>query len=143
LGDNGTADPGTDREHGHVAIAATRTKTKLGPARCIGIVIYRDVEVETLGETLSERFISPTDVRCVVDRRLGRIDESRSGDTGGPHLMPVAQALDHRDDRVDDLLGPGGRGWHPVFHDDVATLGDESACDLGAADVDSDCMHER
>ena len=100
-------------------------------------------EVPRGGEALSEWFVPPADVRCVVHRRLGRIDESRGGDASGPYFVADVQALDHGDDGIDDLLRPGGRGGHPIFHDDLPQLGDEGARDLGAADIDSDCMHAR
>ena len=138
--DDGAADAGSDGERHHVGVQASGAVAELGPAGGIGIVLDEHREVEARLELLAQRLVAPVDVRRVVDGRLGGVDEAGGGDAGCCHLLAIRQHPDHLDDGV--LEGCRvGRGRHPLRAHDGAELVDECTGDLGAADVDSDCLH--
>ena len=65
-------------------------------------------------ELLAERLVAPVDVRCVVDRRLGGVDEPGGGDADGRDLLVGRERVDHRDDGILDASPRRLRGSGPV-----------------------------
>ncbi len=136
------ADAGANGEHRHVAVQPTGAEPEFCPSRGIGIVVDRDVDIQSFEQSCAEGFVAPADVGCVVDSRLGSIDEACRGNTGGNNLTAGGQALDHVDDGVHNR-GRIARGRWPTFLDeDLAFIGHDGSGDLRSTNVDSDGMHD-
>ena len=137
-GHNCSPHPGADGQHGHVTDQAPRPESELRPPSRVRIIVDRDVQVESVEQTLAQGFFPPRDVRRVVHHRLSGIDETGCRDPRSVDLSPRAKPLDHRDDLIDDRVRVAGIRRHAIFGEDVADLVDHGARDLRAADVDPD-----
>jgi hypothetical protein len=139
---DGAADSRTDREHCHVGHVATSAKSELGPTSSIGVIIDRDVDLDTISDALPERFVAPTDVRSVVDDGLAFIDKTGRSDTSGDDVFARREFVNHFHHGVDDGLWIAGRGGSPIFAENFTLVGHQGSRDFGSADVDSDRMHD-
>ncbi len=143
LGDDRAADPGADRQHGHVGHQTPGTEAELGPPGGVGVVVDGDVQVaEALLQLLPQGLVPPADVRRVVDDRLRGVDEARGGDADRADVVRGAQSRDHRDDVVQHGVRVRSVRGDAVLGDDLAQFRDDRSRDLGAPDVDSDGVHE-
>jgi hypothetical protein len=142
LRDDGAADAGADGEHRHVGHRAARAETVLGPPGGVGVVVDRDRHADALGDVVLERLVAPVDVGCVVDGRLGGVDEPGCRHSRRDDLLARREPVDHADDEVDDPGRVARRGRLAVLGEDLAGLAHESARDLGSAYVYSDGMHK-
>src|SRR6185295_12257163 len=70
--------------------------------------------------------------------RAGLVDVARRAHADGLDPVPRGELGDQRLDRLLDLLGVGGRRLDAELLDDGTALVDDTAEDLGAADVDAD-----
>ena len=142
-GDDGAADTSTDSQHGHVVNIARGTEPKFGPARGVCIIVDRDVNVESFAQAITKGFVSPVDVGCVVDGRLGGIDETSRRNSRRDHLMAISQLFDHGHDEVGNSGGITRGRRLAEFSEDVSLIAHEGSGDFRSADIDSDGVHER
>ena len=78
--DDRAADARADREHHHVADEPAGAEAELRPAGGVRVVVDDDGGADAGLELLAERLVAPVDVRGVVHRRLGGVDEACRGD---------------------------------------------------------------
>ena len=141
LGDDRATDAGADGEHDHVAVDLAGAEAEFGPAGGVGVVFDQDRHVQARLKGGPERFVTPVDVRAVVDDRLGRIDETGGGDSGGDDLFAFGEARDHLDNGVFDAARVARRGWATIGADHRSELVDEGAGDLRASDINPNRVH--
>jgi hypothetical protein len=140
FGHDGSTHSGSDRQHHHVADQPSGAEPELGPACGIRVVVDHDREVQPSGEPGLERLVPPADVRCVVDGRLGRIDETGGGDPDALDLFTNGELGDHGHNGVFDELRCCWRG-HPGLAEDLSLFIDEGPGDFCSTDVNADCVH--
>ena len=86
-GHDRAADARADGEHHHVADHSAGAEAELRPAGGVGVVVDDDGLADAGLELLAERLVAPVDVRRVVDRRLGGVDETCGGDADRGNLL--------------------------------------------------------
>jgi hypothetical protein len=143
LCDDRTPNAGAEREHRHVAVEAASPVAEFGPPRGVGVVVDRDVDLESVEQALPKRFVSPVDIGRVVHRGLRGVDEAGRGDPCGDNVPPRGEPADHLDDRVDDGIRIAGRSRTALLLQDYALVVDNRSRDLRSADVYPDRLHER
>ncbi|GAB49486.1 hypothetical protein MOPEL_130_00930 [Mobilicoccus pelagius NBRC 104925] len=138
LGDDATADARADREEDEVLDVTGGAVDELAPRRRVRVVLEDDRQPDEIGESCTERFVTPGDVRGEQHPFAGTVEEPGDRDADGGHVVAVDEFPREVRRRSDDPLGVLRRGLPPGTGEDLPARRDEGAEDLRPADVEAD-----
>jgi len=141
--DDARADACSHRHKHHVAVSAGGPEPRLGPGRCVRVVLHHHLAAQTLLDPLLQRLVTPGEIRREQHRGPGAVDEPGCAepdgcDLTGRDLVAVQQFRHHIGY---GLLGPrrARRRSRPLQPgEDPAVFVDHSRRDLRATDVNAD-----
>src|SRR6478735_1089253 len=130
------ADTGADGDQQQVLGVVAGAVHELAPRRGVGVVLDHDRELDALLELALEVLVAPGDVRCEEHHRALLVDVAGRTHADRLDRVPGAELGHQAGDRLLDGLGVGRGRLDAELLDDRAVLVDDTAGDLGAADVD-------